>query len=78
MRSEERLVFMTTNHVDRLDPALIRPGRVDFSQHIGDASDYQIKTLVKKFFEAEQVTEEQSEVLVKKLRVSQLFCNLAN
>lgn len=25
--SEGRLVFMTTNHLNRLDPALIRPGR---------------------------------------------------
>ena len=22
-----RLLFMTTNHADRLDPALVRPGR---------------------------------------------------
>ncbi|KAH9981031.1 BCS1 N terminal-domain-containing protein [Lactifluus volemus] len=26
---EERIIFLTTNHIDRLDPALIRPGRVD-------------------------------------------------
>ncbi|TQS31380.1 hypothetical protein Golomagni_08340, partial [Golovinomyces magnicellulatus] len=26
---EERIAFLTTNHIDRLDPALIRPGRVD-------------------------------------------------
>lgn len=40
--SEERLVFMTTNHADRLDPALIRPGRVDYTQAVGDASDFQV------------------------------------
>ena len=27
--TEGRIVFMTTNYIDRLDPALIRPGRVD-------------------------------------------------
>ncbi|PSN59001.1 P-loop containing nucleoside triphosphate hydrolase protein [Corynespora cassiicola Philippines] len=27
--SEGRLLIMTTNHIERLDPALIRPGRVD-------------------------------------------------
>ena len=35
---EERILFMTTNHLDRLDPALIRPGRVDVIHHIGHAS----------------------------------------
>ncbi len=34
---------MTTNHVDRLDPALIRPGRVDYVQLVGDASDFQVR-----------------------------------
>jgi chaperone BCS1 len=43
--SEERLVFMTTNHIDRLDPALIRPGRVDFVQLVDDASDFQVITV---------------------------------
>lgn len=27
---EGRLIFMTTNHRERLDPALLRPGRVDY------------------------------------------------
>ncbi len=40
--SEDRLVFMTTNHIERLDPALIRPGRVDYVQLIDDATDYQV------------------------------------
>ncbi|KXS18997.1 P-loop containing nucleoside triphosphate hydrolase protein [Gonapodya prolifera JEL478] len=29
------VVFMTTNHLDKLDPALIRPGRVDFCMEVG-------------------------------------------
>jgi chaperone BCS1 len=40
--SEERLVFMTTNFLSALDPALIRPGRVDIVQYIGSASDHQV------------------------------------
>lgn len=48
--SEERLVFMTTNHIDRLDKALIRPGRIDYVEYIGDATDYQIKKLFNNFF----------------------------
>ncbi len=40
--SEERLVFMTTNHIEFLDPALIRPGRVDAVHKIGDATAFQV------------------------------------
>lgn len=39
------IVFMTTNHVDRLDPALIRPGRVDLSEHIGYVTMTQLEGL---------------------------------
>lgn len=34
---------MTTNYVDRLDPALIRPGRVDRKQYFGNATDLMIR-----------------------------------
>ena len=33
MSSDAQLVFMTTNHKHLLDPALIRPGRVDVQVH---------------------------------------------
>lgn len=51
---EERLIFLTTNHVERLDPALIRPGRVDLSALIDDSSPSQAKKLFKRFYEADQ------------------------
>ena len=41
---------MTTNHIDRLDPALIRPGRVDLMQLIDNASPFQIRYMFKKFY----------------------------
>ena len=31
---EERVTFMTTNHLTRLDPALIRPGRADVLEKV--------------------------------------------
>lgn len=47
---EERIIFMTTNHPERLDPALIRPGRVDLSVLIDDATPWQAKTLFTRFY----------------------------
>ncbi|KAG5723990.1 hypothetical protein E4T56_gene11251 [Termitomyces sp. T112] len=47
---EERIIFMTTNHVEKLDPALIRPGRVDVSELIDDASAVQAETLFTRFY----------------------------
>ncbi|EDV25183.1 Mitochondrial chaperone BCS1 [Trichoplax sp. H2] len=48
--SEQRLVFMTTNHIDRLDPALIRPGRVDMKCYLGDADANQMVRMFNRFF----------------------------
>ncbi|KAJ3074401.1 hypothetical protein HDU99_001740, partial [Rhizoclosmatium hyalinum] len=48
--SEERIVFMTTNHVSRLDPALIRPGRADVKMKIDDATDSQTKAMFLRFY----------------------------
>ncbi|PWN40735.1 hypothetical protein IE81DRAFT_292919 [Ceraceosorus guamensis] len=55
--SESRIVFMTTNHAERLDPALVRPGRVDLSLELGDADEHQVRLMFKKFY-AESVQEE--------------------
>jgi len=39
VRSQEgRILFMTTNHREKLDPALMRPGRADFHAYLGNAS----------------------------------------
>lgn len=41
--SEERIIFLTTNHPDKLDPALVRSGRIDRRFHIGYAADSELK-----------------------------------
>lgn len=43
--SEGRILIMTTNHVEKLDPALLRPGRVDMKIGFGYASEADIKEL---------------------------------
>lgn len=47
---EGRVLFMTTNHIDRLDPALIRPGRVDRQEWIGLADRNQLCRVFLRFF----------------------------
>lgn len=51
--TEGRLLFMTTNHIERLDPALIRPGRVDRIVSFGYATITQIERRFEAFFPLE-------------------------
>ena len=44
------LFVMTTNHVERLDQALLRPGRIDYRLYLGKASDRQKFELYLRFF----------------------------
>ncbi|TCD66316.1 hypothetical protein EIP91_001562 [Steccherinum ochraceum] len=48
--SEGRILFATTNHLDRLDPALSRPGRMDVWIEFKNASKWQAELLFKNFF----------------------------
>jgi len=44
------LFMMTTNRVETLDPALLRPGRIDYKLYLGKASDAQKMALYTRFF----------------------------
>lgn len=48
--AEERVLFLTTNHVGRLDSALVRPGRVDMTVRIGEATRWQASGLWDRFY----------------------------
>lgn len=48
--TEERIVFMTTNFPEKLDRALIRPGRVDFRAEISLAVKEQVQKLFEGFY----------------------------
>lgn len=50
MASEGRILFMTTNNIETLDSALIRPGRVDLSVKLDNASREQMEQLFLRFF----------------------------
>lgn len=47
---EGRLLIMTTNHIEKLDPALIRPGRCDIRINVQHASHQQLVAMFLRFF----------------------------
>ncbi|KAF9186824.1 hypothetical protein BGZ51_001745 [Haplosporangium sp. Z 767] len=61
---EGRMLCMTTNHLDRLDEALIRPGRVDVRARFGKATQSQAQELFVKFFPQPVSTEDHNPKLI--------------
>uniref|UniRef100_H2YRG0 Mitochondrial chaperone BCS1 n=1 Tax=Ciona savignyi TaxID=51511 RepID=H2YRG0_CIOSA len=51
--SEGRIVFMTTNYIDRLDKALLRPGRVDVKELVTYADAEQMCRAFRHFYPTE-------------------------
>lgn len=47
---EGRIVFMTTNFIEHLDPALIRPGRIDAKFEIDNPEVPEIARMLRRFF----------------------------
>ena len=47
---ENVLFVMTTNRIDVLDPALLRPGRIDYKLYMGPAAKSQKTELYRRFF----------------------------
>ncbi len=50
MAQSGRMVFMSTNYPQRLDAALLRPGRIDVKFELGWASHFQMQKMFLKFF----------------------------
>jgi len=57
--TEERIIFMTTNHFSKLPRALVRPGRVDLNVFVGLASKNQLLRMFLRFFPGEEAAAEQ-------------------
>jgi len=51
VHAPENVVYvMTTNKVESLDPALLRPGRIDYRLYLGEAAESQRIELYRRFF----------------------------
>lgn len=61
MHKDGLLTFMTTNYKNRLDSALIRPGRVDKVYHFDFMLREQIRMMCKKYMKTIQKEEEEDE-----------------
>jgi mitochondrial chaperone BCS1 len=48
--SDGRVLVLTTNYIDRLDPALIRPGRIDLQLAIGTMARAEVVAMAASFF----------------------------
>ncbi|AUF82699.1 AAA family ATPase [Tetraselmis virus 1] len=53
--SPRRIVIMTSNHPDRLDPALIRPGRVNMKIHMSYIKPDQAQEMLMRYFSTTQL-----------------------
>jgi chaperone BCS1 len=47
---EGRVIIMTTNHPEKLDPALVRPGRTDMKLELKNATHQQVIKLFSRFY----------------------------
>jgi len=56
---EGNVVFMTTNHIENLDDALVRPGRIDMKVLLEKASKNQIRRVFRYFFPEFSKTKEE-------------------
>ncbi|CDI81719.1 Bcs1 protein, putative [Eimeria acervulina] len=68
--TEERIIFLTTNHPERLPDSLIRPGRVDLKVRIGFATPEQLRRQFVRFLP--NATAEQADEFVSLLSPLQI------
>jgi chaperone BCS1 len=53
-----RVTFVTTNHIEKIDAALLRPGRLDYKLFLDNSSEWQATEIFKKFFPGSKLAED--------------------
>ncbi|GAA5794837.1 hypothetical protein HPULCUR_000185 [Helicostylum pulchrum] len=77
---EGSMVFMTCNDVNRLQPALLRPGRIDMKMELGYADKSQIIKMFMRFMGEDDIIEDEEDSEnneKKKVVISESFKELA-
>jgi chaperone BCS1 len=70
---EERIFIFTTNHKDKVDPALLRPGRMDMHIHLSYLKAKAFRILASNYLDIEEHHEpllEQVDELLEKIDVT--------
>uniref|UniRef100_A0ACD5T6P0 Uncharacterized protein n=1 Tax=Avena sativa TaxID=4498 RepID=A0ACD5T6P0_AVESA len=68
---EERIIIFTTNYKERLDPALLRPGRMDMHIHMGYCTPEAFRILVNNYHAIDyHATYPEIEELIKEVTVT--------
>lgn len=75
--SEERIIFLTTNHIEKLDEALIRPGRVDMTVRLGHATESQMEGIWDRFYAEFDPTGEAKQRFMAKAKAMGLVDNVS-
>jgi len=67
-----RIVIMTSNHPEKIDPALLRPGRIDVQFEIPSLRNEAIVPYLKRFYEVEEVNGLNGDIVVTGAELQQL------
>lgn len=71
--AEERLIFLTTNYVERMDAAVVRPGRVDMTVRFGEADEGQVREMWERFYAEQDAEGVYREKFVQELREKEML-----
>jgi SpoVK/Ycf46/Vps4 family AAA+-type ATPase len=58
-----RLIIATTNHPERLDPALVRPNRFDIKLRLGEYNSDEVEEYLKMYYSHKKASEEDMEYI---------------
>jgi hypothetical protein len=73
-----RILIMTTNHPDKLDPALVRPGRVDINLELGYCDNKLVKDMFNGFFKEEREFDNIQAKQLTPAKIQEILCNYFN